>query len=303
MAKSRKADRTNIKHVIEFIGAKILIFLLWIFPCRFSISLGGFFGKLAWHIGIRRKVARRNFSLCFGDKYTEKERDAILKKSYDYFIRTSAEFIILPRILKKDYIVNVNDFEYLENFARERKGVVLFTGHLGNWEFLGSYLVKRGIPLDVIVARQRNKFINSIIEKMRNDVGMGLIYFRSAVKQITKSLLNGRMVAFLADQDAGEHGEIVNFLGNPASTHKGPAVFALKTRLPIIIGFMIRQEDGYHQDIYILPPIYINQTGDFDADVHEITQQLVKVLEEAVEKHPEQYFWAHRRFKSTLDCY
>ncbi|HBZ00685.1 MAG TPA: lipid A biosynthesis acyltransferase, partial [candidate division Zixibacteria bacterium] len=106
------------------------------------------------------------------------------------------------------------------------KGAVLVTGHFGSWELMGAYVAQHGWPIDYLVGEQHNLKVNKLMNDHRTMFGIGLIELGVAARGVIKAVREGRMVAMLSDQDAGSDGVIVEFLGRPASTPKGPAAFA-----------------------------------------------------------------------------
>src|SRR5438132_1504356 len=108
-------------------------------------------------------------------------------------------------------------------------GAVLATAHFGNWEVAGAALTARGVPLDVVVQRQANPLFNAAIERDRERMGMRIIERGRAPREALTSLRAGRVVAFVSDQDARRAGVFVPFFGRLASTHRGPALMALRT--------------------------------------------------------------------------
>lgn len=136
----------------------------------------------------------------------------------------------------------------------------------------------------------------------RRCMGIGIIKMGAAAKGVIRALKNNRFVAMLSDQDAGNDGTAVEFLGRPASTPKGPAAFALKMDVPIIMGFIIR-ENKRRQRIIIEKPIFIEKTSDKEDDIRRLTQAYTSVLEEYIRKYPDHWFWPHRRWKSTTREY
>jgi Kdo2-lipid IVA lauroyltransferase/acyltransferase len=127
--------------------------------------------------------------------------------------------------------------------------------------------------------------------------GIGLIEMGVAARGVIKAVRAGRMVAMLSDQDAGSDGVIVQFLGRPASTPKGPAAFSLKTGAPLVCGFIIRE--GLRQKIVIETPLETPLTGDKDENIRRLTQAYTSILEKYVSLYPDHWFWPHRRWKST----
>jgi KDO2-lipid IV(A) lauroyltransferase len=128
--------------------------------------------------------------------------------------------------------------------------------------------------------------------------GVGLIEVGVSARGVIAALRKGRAVAMLSDQDAGADGVIVDFLGRPASTPKGPAAFALKTGCPIFVISFVRNELDKHV-LYIEGPIIMKKTEDKEKDIKQLTQAYTDIIEKYVKLHPDHWFWAHRRWKTT----
>jgi KDO2-lipid IV(A) lauroyltransferase len=132
---------------------------------------------------------------------------------------------------------------------------------------------------------------------LRRSAGIGIIERGVAARGVFESLRKRRIVALLADQDARKAGVFVDFLGSPASTFQGPAQFACRTGSPLVCCAIVRRPDETH-DAILFPPIYPKTGVDRDAEVLRLTQEHAKILGDCVRRHPEQYFWAHRRWKT-----
>lgn len=201
---------------------------------------------------------------------------------------------------RPDEVLSRVEFEDPERFhdLRSRgRGVVLYTGHLGNWEVVGSAIAALGQPIWVVVATQRNRRVDTFVRRTRERAGMGVIRAEEGLRPILRALRRNEMVAFVADQDAGRDGEFVEFLGRPASTHLGPARFARLTGAPIQAGFAVRLSDGRYR--CELPPAIEVRTDLSDARAEQLALgEMTALLEAAVRRYPEQWFWMHRRWKS-----
>ena len=290
----------KLRHIVEYVITLILVGFIRILPVRLGLAFGAFLGRLFWIIGVRRRVAERNFRLCFGERFTKSERNKILARSYENFVRSAVEFVIMPKLLRKG-TVKFDGIEYLKELANKRSGAILVTGHFGNWELFGAALAHEGIPIGAVVARQANRMVDKLINSIRKKCGIKVIYQSESAFGIIKALKSGRQIALLSDQDAHERGVVVRFFGKEASTPKGPALIALKTGVPIVFGVITRESDGMNHIAKIFEPIYPpKNTKSVDDTVYQLTSRITKMLENAVEKEPEQYFWMHRRFKSTL---
>ena len=116
---------------------------------------------------------------------------------------------------------------------------------------------------------------------------------RRTPRTLTKE--NG-VVAFVSDQGAlGLASTYVPFFGRPAKTPRGPAVFALRLRVPTLFAVAVRRPDG--RFALTFEPLPLVDTGDRERDVEAMVAIYTRRLEDWVRRHPEQYFWQHRRWR------
>jgi KDO2-lipid IV(A) lauroyltransferase len=290
----------RIRYRLEYLAVVTLIFILNLIPYRIALLFGDTVGILAFSVfRIRRKVTMDNLEKSLGDSYTRVEYKRIAARAYRYIGRGMIEYGLFPSLKKKNLerFLTIAGEDNLSEIESGDRGAVLVTGHFGSWELMGAFLASRGWPIDYLVGEQHNLLVNRLMNDHRRLFGIGLIEMGVAARGVIKAIRNGRMVCMLSDQDAGSDGAIVSFLGRPASTPKGPAAFALKTGAPLACGFIIRE--GWRQKVIIEPPIDFRPSGDKDNDVRELTQKYTNLLEGYIRKHPDHWFWPHRRWKST----
>jgi KDO2-lipid IV(A) lauroyltransferase len=111
---------------------------------------------------------------------------------------------------------------------------------------------------------------------------------------VLQALRQGRMVGILLDQNAARsEGVFVPFFGVPASTSKGLALIALRTRAPVVPVFIRRLGAGRHRvevGAALPPPA--------DDDVVAYTAAFNRAIEAAIRQAPEQWFWMHNRWRT-----
>jgi KDO2-lipid IV(A) lauroyltransferase len=291
----------RIRHRIELAGVRLLVALPRILPLKASVKLGGVLGIVAFDVvRIRRRVTLANLDRAFGDSRCANEKVRIGRASYVNFAKSIIEFASLGRLKKEDYpkIVRFEGIKHLQGPVARGHGVIAVTGHFGSWELLGASAAAYGLPIDFLVGEQANSLVNDLMNDLRRSAGIGIIERGVAARGVFDALKKGRIVALLADQDARKAGVFVDFLGSPASTFQGPAQFALRTDSPLVCCSIVRRADETH-DAIAFPPIYPEQGADRDAEVLRLTREHTKILGECVRRYPEQYFWAHRRWKTS----
>ncbi|MBN2071390.1 MAG: lysophospholipid acyltransferase family protein [Candidatus Krumholzibacteriota bacterium] len=299
-----KIDRIKrIRHRLELIGVRIMVWLPSLLPLRLSVRLASILGIIAFDIvRIRRDVSIENLRRAFGDRYTPKERRKIARRSYINFAKSMIEFASLKKQRKKRLIelVRLTGRQYVDDALDKGAGVVVVTGHFGSWEFLGAAAVAHGFEVDFLVGRQGNRMVDALMNDLRRGAGIGIISRGVAARGIFRSLKKKRLVALLSDQDARKHGIFVDFFGIPASTYPGAAQFACRTGCPIIFCYIVRKADETHETVF-MPPIEVDRSAPVDKEILRLTAAHVKALEDCVRKYPDHYFWAHKRWKTSPD--
>lgn len=289
----------SVAELAEYLGARAFVGMARALSPAAAQRLGAWLGAVAYRSGARRGIVRTQIDAAFAGRdaaWVERHAAACFR----YFGR---EAFVIARLARD---VDTLPHRVETDAAAERwigrmvagEGIVLVTGHLGNWELAGAYLAQRGVPLSAVVKRQRNARFDAWLAATRRHLGIESVYMDDA--HILPALVaGGRTVVLVADQDARGRGLPVTFLGRPASTFRGPARLALRTGAPLVFASLVR--DG---ELYRLTADTVREGGDA-SDVSsageaelEITRRWVAVLEARVRAAPEQYFWFHRRWKS-----
>jgi len=289
--------RKFVKFFIEYFFLFYLTIFFRLFPLTIALKIATYLGKLFFYINhTHRKRAINNLIRAFPEKDYQKIL-RICKQVYINLAKVFMEFIFLPKI-DRNYVnrkVKVIGEENLKEALKKKKGIVAVTGHIGNWELLGTIVVKIGYPLAAIYHPMKNPYSDKLFYKIRSATGMELIPMKDSLRGSIKALKENKLIGLIADQDAGDAGIFVDFFGTPASTAKGPAVFAVKTKAPMIFFTLIRGENDTHT-LYISKPLKVKITGNLDNDIYYNTKLWSDELEKWVRKYPEQWFWVHRRW-------
>ncbi|MGQ0538436.1 MAG: lysophospholipid acyltransferase family protein, partial [Gemmatimonadaceae bacterium] len=179
---------------------------------------------------------------------------------------------------------------------RAGSGVVLVTGHVGSWELAGAYVAARGFPFDAIARRMRNPLFDAYITRARERVGMRIVHDSDAVRLTPRALRSGRAVGFISDQGVkGLASTYVPFFGRPAKTPRGAAVFAYRFAVPaFFVAAMLRPSGKYWFHVQEIP---VERAGDREEAVDRTVAAYTRILETLVRRHPDQYFWMHRRWR------
>ena len=292
----------TFKHRLEYAGLYLVYLMGRFLPRRRFVKVGEWVGRFVFDVlRVRRQVALENLRFVFGDHLGEDELVGLARDSYAQLGGTLLEFSSLSRTNRQELLneVSIEGLEYLDQALEEKgRGVILVTGHYGNWELFGAAFVARGYPTTFLVKEQSNPLASKMQNRLRAMGGIEIVKQGPLVARgVLRALQKGHLVGILPDQNAGRHGVFVDFMGRSASTFKGPAFFAWKANVPIVQGYVRRLPDGRHV-AKIEPPIYPDPTAPEDEEVRRLTQRFTKDLERWVRAHPENYYWVHRRWKT-----
>ncbi len=290
----------TVRHRAEHLGYRLALGILGVLPEGMALRIGA---GLGWMVGtvlrIRWRVVLDHLRLAFPDR-TEAWRRSLARASFRHLGRESLATFLLGRMTREEVLerTEVQGLDALREAVEGGRGAVVITAHFGNWEVAGAALALRGIPLDVVVQRQRNPLFNRHINGTRERLGMVVIPRNAAPREVLRSLRRGRAVAIVGDQNVRRGGVFVDFFGRKASTARGAAVFALRTGCAVFLG-VNRNRGGYPlRYLAEVKPVDFAPTGDMEEDVLRLTEIYTRYLEGEIRRTPEQYFWQHRRWKT-----
>ena len=282
----------------EFYSMRGMLNALRLLPWETACRIGARLGAAGYSpLRIRKDVVEKQIAGAFPEKNAD-EVQRIARASFEHLGRTAIETALLPGLEGGvlGLVERVDGWDHVERARTVGKGMIFVAGHHGNWELLGGYIAARGIPFEVIARGMGNPLFGDYINEIRTSLGMIVMHDSDAVKRTPRALRAGRAVGFLSDQGVkGLASTFVTFLGRPAKTPRGAAVFALRFNAPVFFVDGIRLPNGKYR--VIIEPVEVPLTGDRETDVDAIMVRFTELLEKWVREVPEQYFWQHRRWR------
>ncbi len=181
------------------------------------------------------------------------------------------------------------------------KGLLYLTGHFGLWELLPNVHATyfKNIPLSIVVRPLDNPWLDKLVERYRSCLGNRMIPKKNSLRQIMSALNAGGAVGILLDQNVcRQEGVFVDFFGKQACTNFGLAALALRTDSPVLpVGLFYDAAAKVHR-VLIEPEIELTRTGNKAEDIRANTAAFTKAIETMICKHPYQWLWVHRRWKT-----
>lgn len=247
---------------------------------------------------IRRDVVVRQIAAAFPE-WPRAEVERVARAAYGSLGRTTIEAAVLSSARPGevlDLFDGVDGWELVDEARAAGRGLILVSGHIGNWEIAAAYMAARGVPIEAVARHMANPHVDGYFTRARERGGFRIIHDERAVREVPRAIRANRAVAMLFDQGAvGLASTWVTFFGRYAKTPRGPATFALRLGAPILFVAAIRQPDMRYR--LVVEPISTASTGDRDADIDRIVAACTDTLERWVRRYPGQYFWHHRRWK------
>ncbi len=264
-------------------------------PLPVAHAVGAGLARAAYHLVPRIKtIGMANLDIAYGDSLSRQEKERILRGSVKNLGLVAVEFTRVPTLLEQVPNMNIS-VKGLEHVDKTRGGVI-FSGHLGNWEWMlpvGAHLGIRGI---VIARAFDDPRMNAFVDKTRRASGLKIVLKDAAMEPLLRKIPEGYYAGLLADQSPRDNAVPVTFFGEPTWATIGPALIAMRSNTPIYPVSMTRDDHGDYT-IEFYPALELADTGNTLADLQSNTQLCQDALETMIRKHPEQWLWFHKRWK------
>lgn len=256
----------------------------------------------------------------------ERRRFALL--AYEHLFQLGVEMAHMPRVITPDTWsrhVRLGDLEPAVRQLLTGRPCVMITGHCGNWELLGHTMALIGFPMHALYRPLDLKPMDAWVRSTREKRGLILLDKFGAAKAMPELMRKGELVAFIADQNAGDRGLFVPFFNRLASTYKSIGLMALRFDAPIIcgqarrlvdwrdasqelnpgrasrtreVGFADFQPEPMRYRVDVLDVILPEQWKAQPDPLFYVSARYRRALERMVEAAPEQNLWLHRYWKS-----
>ncbi len=278
----------------------------WLFcqlPPGVCVRVGMCCGELAsWVQPKRVWVGRQNLKAAFGDRLSPAQANRMIRQVFRELGAGLVEMLRLP-VMDQAYVTRYIEFErfdYLVEAVKQKRPVILLTGHLGNWELSSVVSASIGYPL-MILARQQKDFpkLYRLLVSYRESKGCRVVHKGSELLQLVRALKQGAVVGIAGDQ-ASRRGVWVDFFGRSAQFTTGPFEIAQLSGALVIPVFIHRRRGPQHR-IVMETPFEVSAGPDRRAAVEQGIETFARLLQRHIERDPSQWLWAHKRWKHTPD--
>lgn len=271
----------------------------WVFGCLPVAAiprLARFLGPIAsWTLYKRKQLAAKNLKRAFPD-WPPSQARAAAAAFWVNIIQTVLECLSSTR--RSSYWVHENvvleNEEVLKEALTQKRGVLLHTGHFGNWELDGMALAAKGYPLAGVGRKQKNPYADAWLMRWRSLYGRVMFNHHQVAREARQWLKSNGCLAIFSDHNLYKGGVFVDFFGTPAATTTLTALFHLKYGSPIVGVYHYRKNGKL---ICRFEHLYTPLAGDREMQVRQLTEFLTKKIEDWVREDPANWLWGHNRWK------
>ncbi|WP_110631564.1 LpxL/LpxP family Kdo(2)-lipid IV(A) lauroyl/palmitoleoyl acyltransferase [Salinicola salarius] len=264
-------------------------------PWRLKLALGRGIGLLTWKLAKRRRhITDTNLALCFPE-LDDRQRAELVRKTFIAngigILETATGWCRDPEHLR--HRVTFKGTEHMEQAMAQGKGALIIGIHFSTLD-LGGALHSLFFPADVVYRPHDNPVFEDFMTRARRGI-FGAAIDRHDLRGVVRRIKSGHAVWYSPDQDFGREVSVfAPFFGIPAASIKLTAKIARMTGAPVMPLMFHRNPDDRTYTLEYLPPLENFPSGDDVADAAQVNA----FIEQAIRRHPEQYLWLHRRFKT-----
>ena len=248
-----------------------------------------------------RRVGLVNLRIAFPGQ-RESWRASVLRRCYVNLSDLLVEVSRFPRLTAEQLRSRVSysdgSLERYQEAKRRNAGLLFFTAHVSAWELLPFAHALFGYPLSFVVRPINNPALDTLLLRYRTMSGNRAIPKKNALRSLLGVLQQNGDVGILIDQSVfPSEGVFVPFFGKLACTTNGLAMIALRTGAPVLPGFLLPGRRRGHYAIHFGEEVVPCRDGSLEENIRATTEKFNRVLEEVIRRHPDCWFWLHKRWK------
>lgn len=290
---SKEFKRALVYNIVRFLAA-----VLNTIPRSTALFIGSIAGNMAYLFSHHdRFKAERNVYLAFGRELTQSQIRSVARRSFISMGKMAVDVIRIRRhyVHELKRLIDVEGLEHLKNVYDRGRGVIIPTGHVGNFELSAVYFAQAGYKVGVIGRELYDPRLDELIRGNREKMGMKVFDTRQSPREMIRWLRGGGMLGVLMDTDSFRVRSIfVPVFGRLSHTPVGQSILALRTDTPVVPIVCLR--DGKRYRIKVSPEIKMDRTGNFERDVYNLTEKCTRIWENIVMENKDQWIWIHNRW-------
>lgn len=275
--------------MLVYLGFRLAAFLVRNLPERWGCAIARWLGAVIYRVSPLAEAGRDNMRHVLGpdadaEHVSDVTRQAFQERLLNYhdmfwFSNTGSD--------PAEWHVQLEGIARIEELAKEGRGAVLASVHIGPVERMMHYVTGLGYPFIGIAEHLENERLHQYIISLRRAHGLNLISTKGSLLEVFRQIRRGGILFSAADRDSTDTGLVVDFFGAPAWMPDGYARVAVRARVPVVFGYSWRTDNGVEGVIY--PPMYPDLSLGKEEAVKDLIERTLRLAEEAIGNKPEMW--------------
>ncbi len=270
------------------------LFLIRILPYGFVLTLLRSLGAIAWLADpFHRKVAGIQMRCALGLNTVWPHVLKVFMNQADILVDTIKYSYLCDKELRNR--IKIEGKEHLDEALKTGRGIMMITGHIGNWEILVHIPQILGIPFCVMADVRKDPLLESLVDKIRSRSGATILPPKGMARMLIRELKKGSIIGMVIDGRGGlKESLFCDVLGMPAPTNRAPAFIALKGSAIVLPVCAVKIRGEYHIRFSKStdPAAYASH----DEAITYLSTFMQSWITSVVKEHPHQWFWLYSRW-------
>ncbi len=277
--------------------------ILYLLPRRATIKVMRAISSFAYFISKKHQnIINTNLDIAFDKQLSKEEKKAYGISAFMNLLDTTLGIIKRDGMKKEEVIENVTfeGEEIVQKYQDEGKKIIFVTGHQGNWELLSQAIaIKFDLTLVGVGRKLDSEVMDKRLKENRERFNVEMVYKKGAMKGCIKALSQNKAVGILIDQGISPNQSVnVKFFNKEATHTPLASILSRKFGIDLIPAF-ISTDDYINYHVKIYEPIKSIKTQNQEEDLAKLTQAQADAMQIAIEAHPKEWFWMHKRWKGV----
>jgi Kdo2-lipid IVA lauroyltransferase/acyltransferase len=300
--KKKKKQPRPVRDYLLYLVVRVVAIFLQMSDITEALRVARALGRGLYRVyGRGRQRALENLRHSYPEK-SEAWIEQTARRSFEHLVMFAFDILYTARLMRPSTWSRHIEFSHdrvtdVLQLMLRRRGVIMVTGHYGNFEVLGCVFAALGLETYNIARPIDNPYINRYVYTVLHR-GQTIIYKKGATESMHQVLSRGAALGIVADQNGSRKDLFVPFFGRKAATYKSIGLMAMEYNVPIVVGCARRQGDRYRFEMCLSRVIRPEEWQSQADPLHWITEQYTAAIEQFVRADPQQYWWVHRRWKT-----
>jgi len=261
-------------------------------PQPLSLWLGKVIAELVYRFRVKeRQSVERNLAVVLQKNVDDSEVRVACHQVYKNFAKTCIDLIYMSALERDRFLdhMDCSNFEALRHAQSFKRGVIMLTTHIGQWEFGAMAIAANGFPITILAHPVPDTKIQEVFMKRREAFGVKVVLDSNGVRECLRVLNRNEILGIAGERLYNAKGEKVTFFGKTALLPKGPAHLSVMTGAPIVPIFAVADENASRYRIQCGEAIHPPEDKNLGA-VEAYSQKVAGIMEEMIRKHPTYWF-------------